>query len=140
MSHSEKRICRSDIAGKGSVDRKDAVADGEFAHALAGEDVDRVGDGGRHWRRCRLAEASESVTFFLSSILISDFMFPFEGMPEIARGIAEVLPETHFNWLIRGIILRGADVSTMMQELAALAMSTAVTLTLAVLRFSKQLD
>ena len=78
--------------------------------------------------------------FFLPSILLSGFMFPFEGMPEIAQGIAEVLPLTHFNRLIRGIILRGADVSMMMQELAALAIFTAVALTLAVLRFSKRLD
>ena len=77
---------------------------------------------------------------FLPSILLSGFMFPFEGMPEIAQGIAEVLPLTHFNRLIRGIILRGADVSMMMQELAALAVFTAVALTLAVLRFSKRLD
>ena len=78
--------------------------------------------------------------FFLPSILLSGFMFPFEGMPEIAQYIAEILPLTHFNRLIRGIILRGADVSLMMQELAALAIFTAVALTLAVLRFSKRLD
>ena len=85
---------------------------------------------------------SMQMTFFifLPSILLSGFMFPFEGMPEIAQGIAEVLPLTHFNRLIRGIILRGADVSMMMQELAALAIFTAVALTLAVLRFSKRLD
>lgn len=77
---------------------------------------------------------------FLPSILLSGFMFPFEGMPEIAQAIAEVLPLTHFNRLIRGIVLRGADVSMMMQELAALAIFTAVALTLAVLRFSKRLD
>ncbi len=78
--------------------------------------------------------------FFLPSILLSGFMFPFEGMPEIAQGIAEVLPLTHFNRLIRGIILRGADISIMLPELAALAAFTAAALTLAVLRFSKRLD
>ncbi len=78
--------------------------------------------------------------FFLPSILLSGFMFPFEGMPEIAQGIAEVLPLTHFNRLIRGIVLRGAEVSMMMQEIFALAAFTAIALTLAVLRFSKRLD
>ena len=78
--------------------------------------------------------------FFLPSILLSGFMFPFEGMPGIARGIAEVLPLTHFNRLIRGIVLRGADVWVMAREIVALAAFTAVALTLAVLRFSKRLD
>ena len=78
--------------------------------------------------------------FFPPPIPLSGFMFPFAGMPEIARGIAEILLLTHFNRLIRGIILRGADLSIMMPELAALAIFTAVALTLAVLRFSKRLD
>ena len=78
--------------------------------------------------------------FFLPSILLSGFMFPFEGMPEIAQSIAEVLPLTHFNRLIRGIVLRGADVWMMTQEVVALAVFTAVALTLAVARFSKRLD
>ena len=78
--------------------------------------------------------------FFLPSTLLSGFMFPFEGMPEIAQGIAEILPLTHFNRLIRGIVLRGADVWMMAQEIVALAAFTAVALTLAILRFNKRLD
>lgn len=78
--------------------------------------------------------------FFLPSILISGFMFPFDGMPVIARNIAELLPLTHFNRLIRGIILRGADIMTMIDELLALAAFMAITLTLAIVRFSKRLN
>ncbi len=78
--------------------------------------------------------------FFLPSILISGFMFPFDGMPVIAQNIAEVLPLTHFNRLIRGIILRGADIATMLDELLALVIFMALTLTLAILRFNKRLD
>jgi len=78
--------------------------------------------------------------FFLPSILISGFMFPFDGMPAAAQTIAEVLPLTHFNRLIRGIILRGADITSMLDELLALAIFTGVALTLAILRFSKRLD
>ncbi|GJM13925.1 MAG: transport permease protein [Pseudohongiella sp.] len=78
--------------------------------------------------------------FFLPSILISGFMFPFDGMPVAAQNIAEVLPLTHFNRLIRGIILRGADIGSMLNELLALAVFTLVALTLAILRFSKRLD
>jgi ABC-2 type transport system permease protein len=82
------------------------------------------------------------MTFFilLPSILISGFMFPFDGMPAAAQNIAEFLPLTHFNRLIRGIVLRGADITSMLDELLALAIFTAVVLTLAILRFSKRLD
>jgi ABC-2 type transport system permease protein len=78
--------------------------------------------------------------FFLPSILLSGFMFPFDGMPVLAQRIAEVLPLTHFNRLIRGIVLRGADIQSMWQELAALGVFMTVALTLAIARFSKRLD
>ena len=78
--------------------------------------------------------------FFLPSILLSGFMFPFAGMPRAAQYIAEVLPLTHFVRIIRGVMLRGADLMHMLPDLAALFIFTAVTLTLAVLRFHKRLD
>src|SRR3546814_15481906 len=46
---------------------------------------------------------------FLPSILLSGFMFPFAGMPRAVQWLAEVLPLTHFMRLIRGIMLRGAN-------------------------------
>lgn len=78
--------------------------------------------------------------FFLPSILLSGFMFPFAGMPKAAQYIAEVLPLTHFVRIIRGVMLRGADLVHMLPDLGALFAFTAVTLTLAVLRFHKRLD
>lgn len=78
--------------------------------------------------------------FFLPSILLSGFMFPFEGMPAAARYVAEVLPLTHFNRLMRGIVLRGADITDLWQELAALTVFLAVAMTLAIMRFNKRLD
>lgn len=78
--------------------------------------------------------------FFLPSILLSGFMFPFDGMPPLAQNIAEILPLTHFNRLIRGIVLRGADITVMWQELLALVMFMVVALGLAVARFRKRLD
>ena len=78
--------------------------------------------------------------FFLPSILLSGFMFPFDGMPPFAQHIAEALPLTHFNRLIRGIILRGAGIMTMWPELVALGAFLTITLTAAILRFRKRLD
>ena len=81
-----------------------------------------------------------TIFFFLPSILLSGFMFPFDGMPRAAQYIAELLPLTHFVRLIRGIMLRGADLGMMGAELRALALFMLVTMVIAVLRFSKRLD
>ena len=80
-----------------------------------------------------------SIFLFLPSILLSGFMFPFDGMPILAQRIAEVLPLTHFVRLVRGIILRGADLGELMPEIWALVVFFLVTMTLAILRFSKRL-
>ena len=77
---------------------------------------------------------------FLPSILLSGFMFPFDGMPRAAQAIAEVLPLTHFVRLIRGIMLRGASLPELSAELLALGVFSVVTLSLAMLRFRKRLD
>ncbi|GAB1407059.1 ABC transporter permease [Thermomonas brevis] len=77
---------------------------------------------------------------FLPSILLSGFMFPFSGMPRPAQWLAEVLPLTHFLRLIRGIMLRGAGIGEMWIEAAVLAGFSLLLMTLAILRFRKQLD
>ncbi len=76
----------------------------------------------------------------LPSILMSGFVFPFEGMPVPAQWIAQVLPLTHFVEIVRGIVLRGAELADMRAEVAKLAVFFAVMLTASVLRFHKRLD
>lgn len=78
--------------------------------------------------------------FFLPSILLSGFMFPFYGMPRPAQLIAEALPLTHFVRMVRGIMLRGAGLGDLWPEVQALLLFFAVVMTLAVLRFRKRLD
>jgi ABC-2 type transport system permease protein len=82
------------------------------------------------------------LTFFilLPSILLSGFMFPFDGMPRPAQMIAEILPMTHYMRLIRGVVLRGASLPELSGELLALGVIIAVAMSFAVLRFSKRLD
>jgi ABC-2 type transport system permease protein len=82
------------------------------------------------------------VTFFilLPSILLSGFIFPFAGMPELARYLGELLPITHFIRLTRGIMLREASLVEMSNELLVLIAFTAVAMTAAILRFSRRLD
>jgi ABC-2 type transport system permease protein len=76
----------------------------------------------------------------LPSILLSGFMFPFEGMPVIAQWIAQVLPLTHFNVIVRGIMLRGADLPEVWPQLGKLAIFLTAMLLIAVARFKKRLD
>ena len=55
--------------------------------------------------------------FFLPSMLLSGFMFPFRGMPLWAQRLGEVLPLTHFLRIVRGIMLKGNDVLQVLPEL-----------------------
>jgi ABC-2 type transport system permease protein len=75
----------------------------------------------------------------LPSILLSGFVFPFDGMPRIVQGIAQVLPLTHFNVIARGIILRGASLTTLGVPVAKLSIFLLVAVTLAAARFRKRL-
>ena len=82
------------------------------------------------------------LTFFmmLPSILLSGFVFPFDGMPRVAQYIGEALPITHFIRLTRGIMLREASLGEMPGELVFLGVFAVVAMTAAALRFSKRLD
>jgi len=77
---------------------------------------------------------------FLPQILLSGFMFPFDGMPKFAQWLAEIFPLTHFLRLIRGIMLRDAGLGEMWGELVALGVFVLVVMTIAVKRFRKTLD
>jgi ABC-2 type transport system permease protein len=90
--------------------------------------------------KSQLQALQMTIFIMLPSILLSGFMFPFDGMPEAAQWIAEILPLTHFERLIRGIILRGADLSELWPELLALLVFAAITMLLALKRFRKRLD
>lgn len=80
-----------------------------------------------------------SFFFFLPSVLLSGFMFPFEAMPAPARWLGELLPLTHFIRLCRGILLRGSSLLDQPGELAAMALFTAVGFAAAARLFQKQL-
>lgn len=54
--------------------------------------------------------------FFLPSMLLSGFMFPFRGMPGWAQGIGEALPLTHFLRIVRGVLLKGNGVAEVLPE------------------------
>jgi len=78
--------------------------------------------------------------FFLPSILLSGFMFPFRGMPGWAQVIGEVLPLTHFVRIIRGILLKGNGIGSIASELWPIALFTTIAMFIAMKRYRKTLD
>jgi ABC-2 type transport system permease protein len=78
--------------------------------------------------------------YFLPSLLLSGFMFPFRGMPVWAQYIGELFPLTHFLRVVRAIMLKGADVQAVSTPLLALVAFTAGFAVLALLRFRRTLD
>jgi ABC-2 type transport system permease protein len=77
---------------------------------------------------------------FLPSILLSGFMFPFRGMPHWAQVVGEALPLTHFLRIVRGILLKGNDMTDVALELWPIALFAAVMLTIGIKRYRQTLD
>jgi ABC-2 type transport system permease protein len=78
--------------------------------------------------------------YFLPSLLLSGFMFPYRGMPGWAQTLGELLPLTHFLRLIRAVMLKGADYAAVAQPIAALTAFVLVFMALALSRFRRTLD
>jgi ABC-2 type transport system permease protein len=81
-----------------------------------------------------------SMMFFLPSILLSGFMFPFAGMPVWAQYIGEGLPLTHFVRIVRAIMLKGATIQNLQYDTLALIALMLLAMTIAVTRFRRTLD
>src|SRR5580658_3337619 len=78
--------------------------------------------------------------FFLPSILLSGFMFPFRGMPVWAQWIGTCLPLTHFLRIVRGILLKGNGMGEILPEVWPIALFIAVAMTIGVKRYRQTLD
>ena len=81
-----------------------------------------------------------SIMFFLPSILLSGFMFPFAGMPVWAQYIGEGLPLTHYLRIVRAIMLKGATLPNLQYDAIALLALMLLAMTIAVMRFRRTLD
>jgi ABC-2 type transport system permease protein len=90
--------------------------------------------------RTQLQAMQMTMFFFLPNLMLSGFAFPFRGMPEWAQWIGEILPLTHFIRVVRGVMLKGADASALLTEIAALAAFTLLVIVLGLLRFRRTLD
>ncbi len=73
----------------------------------------------------------------LPSIMLSGFIFPRESLPTILRGITYIVPATYFLRIIRGVVVKGAELKHFVSEGAALVIFTVVLLTIASLKFAR---
>ena len=78
--------------------------------------------------------------FFLPSMLLSGFMFPFRGMPQWAQYLGEVLPLTHFLRIVRGVMLKGSGAAELAPELWPMLAFLAVAGGIALLRYRRTVD
>ena len=78
--------------------------------------------------------------FFLPSMLLSGFMFPFRGMPDWAQAIGEVFPLTHFLRIVRGVMLKGADWAAIWPNIWPMIIFLAVATGVAMVRYRSTLD
>ncbi|MCB1089518.1 MAG: ABC transporter permease, partial [Verrucomicrobiae bacterium] len=90
--------------------------------------------------RNQLQAMQMSFFFFLPSILLSGFMFPFRGMPIWAQYLGQVLPLTHFLRIVRGILLKGNGLSEIMRELGPLSLFLVVVMIIGIKRYRQTLD
>jgi ABC-2 type transport system permease protein len=78
--------------------------------------------------------------FFLPSLMLSGFMFPFRGMPQWAQWLGTLFPLTHFLRLVRGILLKGNNLAEVLSHLWPVALFMVIALTVAVRRYRGTLD
>jgi ABC-2 type transport system permease protein len=78
--------------------------------------------------------------FFLPSLLLSGYMFPFRGMPGWAQDVGECLPLTHFLRIVRGILLKGNGLAECAPDLWPIALFLLVMLVVGVKRYKQTLD
>ncbi len=78
--------------------------------------------------------------FFLPSMLLSGFMFPFRGMPEWAQWIGNVLPLTHFLLLVRGILLKGNGLAELWPQILPIVLFMLVVIGLGLRFYRRTLD
>jgi ABC-2 type transport system permease protein len=80
------------------------------------------------------------VFFLLPSILLSGFAFPFRGMPDWAQWVGEILPNTHFLRVVRGVLLKGNGLAQSWPDIWPLILFLFAAGTVSLLRFRRTLD
>ena len=90
--------------------------------------------------KSQLQAMQMTVFFLLPSILLSGFLFPFRGMPDWAQVLGEVLPNTHFLRIVRGILLKGNGAPEIWPDIWPLLVFLVIVGSVALLRYRRTLD
>src|SRR4029453_16116092 len=90
--------------------------------------------------RTQMQAMQMTMFFFLPSMLLSGFMFPFRGMPGWAQVLGEALPLTHFLRIVRGILLKGNEAAQLLPDLWPMLVFLALAGTLALARYRQTVD
>jgi ABC-2 type transport system permease protein len=90
--------------------------------------------------RSQLQAMQMTFFFFLPSLLLSGFMFPYRGMPGWAQRLGEIFPLTHFLRIVRGVLLKGNDAGQAWPHLWPIALFLLVMAAVALLRYRRTLD
>ena len=103
------------------------------AHLILGFSFSAMADS-------QLQAIQAAVFFYLPSMLLSGFMFPFQGMPAWARAIGQSLPLTHFVRATRGVLLRGEGAAMVAREMWPVALFAMGAAILALAAYRRHVD
>ncbi|PLY08093.1 MAG: mannose-1-phosphate guanyltransferase, partial [Desulfuromonas sp.] len=90
--------------------------------------------------RNQLQAVQMSIFFFLPSILLSGFMFPFRGMPLWAQKLGSILPLTHYLRIVRGILLKGNGLHEILPNVWPIVLFLLIVLSIGLKRYRQTLD
>jgi ABC-2 type transport system permease protein len=88
----------------------------------------------------QLQALQAAVFFYLPSMLLSGFMFPFQGMPRWARAIGEALPLTHMVRATRGVLLKGDAAARVAAEMRPVAVFAMIAACAALVAYRRRVD
>lgn len=90
--------------------------------------------------RNQLQAVQMTIFFYLPSIMLSGFMFPFKAMPLWAQCVGYALPLTHFNVIVRGVMLKGSTFYDIQSRIYIIAAFTVVVLTIGVFKYRRTIE
>jgi ABC-2 type transport system permease protein len=103
------------------------------AHLILGFDFSALAEN-------QLQAVQGAVFFYLPSMLLSRFLFPFQGMPGWARKFGEMLTNTHFLHATRGVLLRGEGAALVVSEMKPVALFAIAASVCAVVAYRRRID
>jgi ABC-2 type transport system permease protein len=90
--------------------------------------------------KTQLQAMQMAFAFILPSVLLSGFMFPRDTMPIVVQWMGGIVPLTYFLEILRGIFLKGVDLSALWKDTLGMLTFFVLIISIAVLRFRKKIE